>query len=147
MGVVAMEEKGLEALTPKQRTAFMLRENGLTMKEIAAKMGLSYSMVREHLARADRRLREYEQYIAYEERNREPVDLPLTRGEVKLLMDALHALEREYEKEVIKNVKTDWRAKLPLESKIIADLNDRMQALIYGKVLTRMPPNWEKADE
>lgn len=141
-----MDEKRMEALTPKQQVAVRLKEKGLTIKEIAAAMGITYNAAREHLRHAERRFREYEEYIAVEKRNLEPVDLPLNRGEVKLMMAALRALEREYEKSVVKNIKSDWRAKLPYESKVIADLYDRMQELIYGKVITEMAPNWEKKD-
>lgn len=141
-----MDEKRMEALTPKQQVAVRLKEKGLTVKEIAAAMGVTYNAVREHLRHAERRFREYDEYMAIEKRNLEQVDLPLNRGEVKLMMAALRALEREYEKNVVKNIKSDWRAKLPYESKVIADLYDRMQELIYGKVITEMAPNWEKKD-
>lgn len=141
-----MDEKRMEALTPKQQVAVRLKEKGLTIKEIAAAMGVTYNAVREHLRHAERRFREYDEYMAIEKRNLEQVDLPLNRGEVKLMMAALRALEREYEKNVVKNIKSDWRAKLPYESKVIADLYDRMQELIYGKVITEMAPNWEKKD-
>lgn len=141
-----MDEKRMEALTPKQQVAVRLKEKGLTIKEIAAAMGVTYNAVREHLRHAERRFREYDEYMAIEKRNLEQVDLPLNRGEVKLMMAALRALEREYEKNVVKNIKSDWRAKLPYESKVIADLYDRMQELIYGKTITEMAPNWEKKD-
>lgn len=141
-----MDEKRMEALTPKQQVAVRLKEKGLTIKEIAAAMGVTYNAVREHLRHAERRFREYDEYMAIEKRNLEQVNLPLNRGEVKLMMAALRALEREYEKNVVKNIKSDWRAKLPYESKVIADLYDRMQELIYGKVITEMAPNWEKKD-
>lgn len=141
-----MDEKRMEALTPKQQVAVRLKEKGLTIKEIAAAMGVTYNAVREHLRHAERRFREYDEYMAIEKRNLEQVDLPLNRGEVKLMMAALRALERGYEKNVVKNIKSDWRAKLPYESKVIADLYDRMQELIYGKAITEMAPNWEKKD-
>lgn len=141
-----MDEKRMEALTPKQQVAVRLKEKGLTIKEIAAAMGVTYNAVREHLRHAERRFREYDEYMAIEKRNLEQVDLPLNRGEVKLMMAALRALEREYEKNVVKNIKSDWRAKLPYESKVIADLYDRMQELIYGKAIMEMAPNWEKKD-
>ena len=141
-----MDEKRMEALTPKQQVAVRLKKKGLTVKEIAAAMGVTYNAVREHLRHAERRFREYDEYMAIEKRNLEQVDLPLNRGEVKLMMAALRALEREYEKNVVKNIKSDWRAKLPYESKVIADLYDRMQELIYGKAIMEMAPNWEKKD-
>lgn len=142
-----MDEKKLDALTPKQRTAVQLKEKGLTIKQVAAAMGVTYNAAREHLRHAERRFREYEEYMAVEKRNLEPADLQLTRGEVKLIMEALRSLEREYEKSVVKNVKSDWRGKLPYESNVIADLYDRMQKVIYGRSIIKMLPDWEGRDK
>ena len=142
-----MDEKKLDALTPKQRTAVQLKEKGLTIKQVAAAMGVTYNAAREHLRHAERRFREYEEYMAVEKRNLEPADLQLTRGEVKLIMEALRSLEREYEKSVVKNVKSDWRGKLPYESNVIADLYDRMQVVIYGRSIIKMLPDWEGRDK
>ena len=142
-----MDEKKLDALTPKQRTAVQLKEKGLTIKQVAAAMGVTYNAAREHLRHAERRFREYEEYMAVEKRNLEPADLQLTRGEVKLIMEALRFLEREYEKSVVKNVKSDWRGKLPYESNVIADLYDRMQEVIYGRSIIKMLPDWEGRDK
>lgn len=44
-----MDEKKLDALTPKQRTAVQLKEKGLTIKQVAAAMGVTYNAAREHL--------------------------------------------------------------------------------------------------
>lgn len=142
-----MDEKKLDALTPKQRTAVQLKEKGLTIKQVAAAMGVTYNAAREHLRHAERRFREYEEYMAVEKRNLEPADLQLTRGEVKLIMEALRSLEREYEKSVVKNVKSDWRGKLPYESNVIADLYDRMQEVIYGRSIIKMLTDWEGRDK
>ena len=142
-----MDEKKLDALTPKQRTAVQLKEKGLTIKQVAAAMGVTYNAAREHLRHAERRFREYEEYMAVEKRNLEPADLQLTRGEVKLIMEALRSLECEYEKSVVKNVKSDWRGKLPYESNVIADLYDRMQEVIYGRSIIKMLPDWEGRDK
>lgn len=142
-----MDEKKLDALTPKQRTAVQLKEKGLTIKQVAAAMGVTYNAAREHLRHAERRFREYEEYMAVEKRNLEPADLQLTRGEVKLIMEALRSLEREYEKSVVKNVKSDCRGKLPYESNVIADLYDRMQEVIYGRSIIKMLPDWEGRDK
>ena len=71
----------------------------------------------------------------------------MTRGEVKLIMEALRSLEREYEKSVVKNVKSDWRGKLPYESNVIADLYDRMQEVIYGRSIIKILPDWEGRDK
>ncbi len=139
-----MDVKKMETLTPKQREAVELREQGMTLKQVAEQMGVSYNAAREHLHRAERRFREYDQYMAAEQRNQEPVELTLSRGEVKLVLDALRVLENKYEKEVVRSIKTDWRAKLPYESKVIADLYDRLQIIVYGKPMTRLPSNWEK---
>jgi len=70
----------------------MLREKGLKIKEISEQLGISPSTVHQHIHQAERRFIEQEEYLASQERNLEPVSLPLTRGEVKILIKALYSI-------------------------------------------------------
>lgn len=113
-------------------------------KQIAEKLGISYQVVNQHIHNAERRIKEYREYCARQERNSEPVYLPLTRGEVKVIFKALAAYEDELEARVSRKGGSDWIGKLPYESKIVSDLYERVQIAIFGKVLAKLRPNWGK---
>ena len=138
-----LHEKRLAALTPKQREAVLLKEKGLKIKQIAEAMGITYNAARDHILHAERRFREYDHYQKMDEENKTMVEIPISRGECKVLMEALVALEREYEGHVVHRAGSDWIGRLPYESKVVADLYERLQKAVYGKVLRQMPPNWE----
>lgn len=137
-----IDGKNMSVLSKRQREVWMLLEQGLKRKEIAQRLGITYGAVRAHIIHAERRFREYEQYCLEAEKNKESVFLPLTRGEVKVILAALTAYEKELERGVSYRVDSDLVGQLPFEAKIVADLFDKAQEVIYGKLLTRMPKNW-----
>lgn len=139
-----IKKKNLSVLSERQREVWLLHEQGLKRKEIAQKLGITYNAVREHIIHAERRFREYERYCLVEERNQQSVFLPLTRGEVKIILAALQLYEKELERGIMYRSGSDWIGRLPFEAKIVADLFDKAQKVIYGKTLTRMPKNWDK---
>ena len=141
--VTVLDEKRLAALTPKQREAVLLKEKGLKIKQIAEAMGITYNAARDHILHAERRFREYDLYQKMDEGNKAIVAVPISRGECKVLMDALAALEREYEGHVVHRAGSDWIGRLPYESKVVADLYERLQKAVYGRVLQQMTPNWK----
>ena len=112
----------LSCLTEKQREAYLLREKGLTYQAIGDTMGISCNAARNHVMHAERRFREYTLYHKIEERNLEKADIELTRGEVKVILEALNRLEREIMSDVKFNVNTDWRGRLPYEARIVVDI-------------------------
>lgn len=50
-------EAALQALTPKQKTCFLLYTEGKTYREIAAERGLSLPAVQQHITLAKRKLK------------------------------------------------------------------------------------------
>lgn len=132
-----MNKTKFEALSERQKKVWALREQGKTVKETAQALGVSENAVRQTLKRIERRFREYERYMAEEEQDKTTIFLPLTRGEGKLIIRALRLLDRELDKTVVHNVKSDWYGRLPLESLLVADLLERVEFAVYGRVLTR----------
>lgn len=130
-----MEEiiKELSCLTEKQREAYLLREEGLTYQAIGDKMGISVNAARNHVHHAERRFREYTLYHKIEERNLEPAQIELTRGEVKVILEALVSLEREIMRTTKFNVQTDWRGRLPYEAKVVVDIYRKASIAIFGE--------------
>lgn len=125
--------KELSCLTEKQREAYLLREDGLTYQAIGDKMGISMNAARNHVLHAERRFREYTLYHKIEERNLEPAQIELTRGEVKVILEALVSHEREIMRTTKFNVQTDWRGHLPYEAKIVVDIYRKACISIYGE--------------
>lgn len=125
--------KELSCLTDKQREAYLLREEGLTYQAIGDKMGISIHAARTHVHNAERRFREYTYFHKVEERNLEPVNIKLTRGEIKVIMEALVCLEREIMHTAKFNIKTDWKGRLPYEAKIVVDAYRKSSMAIYGE--------------
>ena len=82
-------ENNTKVLTEKQQAVWDLRQKGLTKKKIAETLGLSVNMVTTHLANAERRFREYERYLAQEEKNNQIIDIDLTRGELEMIVYAI----------------------------------------------------------
>lgn len=125
--------KDLSCLTEKQRTAYELREQGLTFKAIGEEMGITQTAARNHVHNAERRFREYTAYHRIEQRNLEPLPFDLTRGEGKIILSALQLLERDMMKSAVFNVKSDWRGRLPYEAMIASDLYRKLNVALYGE--------------
>ena len=125
--------KELSCLTEKQREAYLLREEGLTYQAIGDKMGISMNAARTHVLHAERRFREYTLYHKIEERNLEPAQINLTRGELKVILEALVSHEREIMRTTKFNVQTDWRGRLPYEARVVVDIYRKASIAIYGE--------------
>ena len=125
--------KELSCLTEKQREAYLLREEGLTYQAIGDKMGISMNAARNHVLHAERRFREYTLYHKIEERNLEPAQINLTRGELKVILEALVSHEREIMRTTKFNVQTDWRGHLPYEARVVVDIYRKASIAIYGE--------------
>lgn len=138
------EEKRLSILSERQREVWRLHMQGKSKSQIAKELEITYNAVSEHIRHVERKFREYDQYCSAQERNEESVFLPLTRGEVKIIIQALDVYENRLEHDVVQRKGSDWIGKLPVQSKIIADLYDKAQTAIYGKPLRRMLPDWDK---
>lgn len=128
-------EQDLSILTERQKTAWELRERGMTYAAIAKEMGITSTAVRTHIVNAERRFREYEYFNDAKEKNAELLTLDMTRGEVKLLVDALLNYEKELLAEAHLNVKTDWKGRIPYRGQVAATLLYKLQETAYGQVL------------
>ena len=66
----------------------------MTFAQIGNSLGISPSAARQHYQSALTRIREYEAYNRMIEYNNQPVDFPLTRGELRLIYLDLNELTR-----------------------------------------------------
>lgn len=127
------EQPDLSVLTERQRMAYTLRQQGLTYAKVGEAMGVSSSGAERNIKAAERRLREYAAYHAWQERNDEPVELPLTRGELRLVLRGLQMVENEIAQSVNTwNYRTDWKGRLPYEARILAGVLRRAHTAFYG---------------
>lgn len=119
--------KDLSFLTDKQRTAYILRQKGKKYREVAADMNITEGTARQHYISAERRIREYERYNDAKNRNKIPLHLDITLGELKLIIIALNKLKFSTERSINHNIKSDWQGKLPYEYTILEDLLKQLQ--------------------
>ena len=128
--------ENVEILTIKQRTAWELRKTGITFKQIALQMGITPSAASELVHKAERRFRDYERYQNAKERNNEVLQISLTRGECKLLVDAISEYERVLMRSKHVSTARDLYGDLPYENLLLPLLYEKLQILVYGRVIT-----------
>ena len=80
--------------TERQKEVYKLREQKMTFVQIGNTLGISQNAARQHYQNALRRIREYEAYNRMVEHNNQPVDFPITRGELKLIYMGLNELTK-----------------------------------------------------
>lgn len=124
-------EQDRSFLTEKQQTALLLREEGLSFQKIAERMGVTANAARQHVRRGEQRLREYARYHDVRQQNDQPVDFPLTRGELKAVLLGLTLLKEETLRTAGANSAGPNREeRLPYELQVIDGLLDRVQAAL-----------------
>lgn len=133
----APRPKNLDVLSEAQREVWVLYEQGLKRKEIAQRIGITYSTVAQHIRRAERRFREYANYCAVKERNQEFAYLPLTRGEVKIIFEALEVYGRKLERKIWHRPDSDWEGLRPYKADIVSDLQERARKVILSEYLDK----------
>ena len=128
-----MDEKALEALTPRQREAYALYTAGMTYRAAGAAMGITGGAVRRMVIDAQRRLRAYEDEQQRAEQGRLPVDFPLTYDQLELVAAALDI----YEQVVVSRTKmarsSGWRERLPHDCLIADPFLKRRQLVLYDR--------------
>ena len=67
----SIDPEKLAFLSERQREAWLLSAQGLTRKEIAEKLGITYNAVEERIHHAERKFREYDRSCAAKKRNQE----------------------------------------------------------------------------
>ena len=110
---------------------------GINKEKSAETLGLSVNMVTTHLANAERRFREYERYLAQEEKNNQIIDIDLTRGELEMIVYAICEYQQALIRQAHYNVKTDWRGRLPFGASLSQTLSEKIHMKIYGRVVFR----------
>ena len=106
-------EQDLSILTPLQKEVYQWKvEQKKSYKGVAEELGLSPDVARRVYLRACRRLREWKNYHLDHPENDEPVAIPFTRGELEVLLGALHAFEKRLLRPIRRN-DTDPYGMLP----------------------------------
>ena len=105
----------IDCLTGRQRDVYLLREKGMSGPAIARQLGITQNAVYQHIHHYERRLKQFDAYQDAKERNLEPISIPLTRGEAKLIVRALAEYRRRIQSTVVQNIKSDWLGRVPYE--------------------------------
>lgn len=129
-----MSTQDLSMLTERQQTAYMLKESGMKVKQIAEEMGITDNAVRRHLKQGERRFRQDEAVKKMREENAVPVDFPLTRADLLVILSGLQSYTAEMMKRITKNSKSDWAGKLPPEYSLAEDLIARIETNLYDRI-------------
>ena len=117
--------------TERQKEVYKLREQKMTFAQIGNTLGISSNAARQHYQNALRRIREYEAYNRMVEHNNQPVDFPLTRGELKRIYMGLNELTKVNPYKVTANVRSNWEEQRSYERIIIDDLMDRAFEIVF----------------
>ena len=90
-----MIEKAWEVLSERETDILKLREQRVTLSEIAAKYGISNDRVRQISVAAKRKLRDAQRKILTSEANQKPVPTEFTRSDLILIEKALRSLQEQ----------------------------------------------------
>ena len=71
------------------------------------------------------------------ERNQEFAYLPLTRGEVKIIFEALEVYGRKLERKIWHRPDSDWEGLRPYKADIVSDLQERARKVILSEYLDK----------
>lgn len=124
-----MNERDLSVLTERQRTAYMLKESGMSVKKIGEEMGITPSAVRQLLQYAERRLQQVDIMKQRIEENVVPVDFPLTRADLLVILSGLQCYTNELMRKEHRRSAHGLERELPLA----IDLTKRIKIELYGK--------------
>lgn len=118
----------LSVLSEQQLSVYLLRQDGMSPRQIGEELDISESTVRKNLHRAEQKLEEYKAYLQEVEFDEEKVDFPLTYRELKLFEQGLRLLEEKVTQEAIESCMHTWGGK---------DAVFRDQLRQIGMLLTR----------
>ena len=121
----------IDCLTERQRDVYLLRERGMSGLAIARELGITQNAVYQHIHHIERRLKQYDAYQDVKERNLEPIVIPLTRGDAKLIVRALREYRRRIESTVVQNIKSDWLGRVPYEYQLTDQLTEKVNEALY----------------
>lgn len=97
---------------------------------IARQLSITQNVVYQHLHHIERRLKQFDAYQDAKERNLEPLCIPLTRGDAKLIVRALAEYRRRIQSTVVQNIKSDWLGRVPYEYQLTDQLADKVIAVL-----------------
>ena len=129
-------EQDLSMLTPLQQQVYLLKEEQKkSLQAVAQELGLSMDVARRVYQRARRRLWEWESHCQ-DDQNNIPMECPLTRGELELLISALRVQERwllgRYR--CMSAGAIDPLGAIGITAVLIPDLLERLQMELYGEI-------------
>lgn len=128
-------EKDLSFLTEKQRTVYLLKQEGKTYKAIAKELNISYNGVRNHYLLAERRIRAHNEYInAIQSRSKKYIDVNMNIVELRLIIHALMDRNMSMLDKIHYSVKSSWFEKLPYEYTVIENLLERLNKIYTKKI-------------
>ena len=114
----------IDCLTERQRDVYLLREKGMSGPAIARQLGITQNAVYQHIHHYERRLKQFDAYQDAKERNLEPISIPLTRGDAKLIVRAL----AEYRRRI--QIPAYWLGRVPYEYQLTDQLADKVIAVL-----------------
>lgn len=139
-----MSKRDLSILTERQQTAYMLKESGMKVKQIAEEMGITENAVRRHLQQVERRFQQFDAAQKMREENNVPVEFPLTRADLLVILSGLQSYTAEMMNRITKNSKSDWVGKLPPEYLLAEDLLARIETNLYGHAYMKSVLKWHE---
>ena len=141
---------GLTFLTERQKTAYLLHAENMTYNCIGEEMGITASTAREHVRAAERRIREYVRYQKRLERDKQRIELILTRGNLWEIREGLQLLKCELSRQTRKTYKTDWMRKeeLRFRYRMVSELAEKINAVLNEMPMPYViPEEGEKAQQ
>ena len=126
-------EKDLSFLTEKQKTVYLLKQEGKTYKAIAKELNISYNGAREHFLLAERRIRSHEKYLnSIKAESKKYIDINLNIVELKFIIGGLSDLSSKIENSIMHRV--GWMEKLPYKYIVVNSLLKRLQLTYCNEI-------------
>lgn len=124
-----MDILDLSVLTEKQRQAFLMKQKGLTFAQMGKEMGTTAHSARQLFMNAERRLKAHEEYVDQLAKDSEKIELPITIGELKIIIEALEMLHFQRRPWAKDNSK-DWIARKQHQFLLLDGLLQRFQNML-----------------
>ena len=120
-------QENVSILTERQRQAYLLRQQGMTYRKIGEEMGISDGAASRLVRDAQRRLQNHEQFCRWQEKQNQPVDFPLTRGELALLLTGAREMRIDMMRSAMRKKDGDLASRLPDEYPMLEQLILRVE--------------------
>ena len=124
------ESRDLSMLTDEQRRAYEMRAQKMTFLKIGEEMGISARSASALVREAEQRIREYEMFCRWKEKNAAPVDFPLTRGELELVLFGLQGVKMSMLRDADRWDRGSWEGRLSYRYGMVQELIRRADAAL-----------------